>query len=262
MSNYLYNGVELPAVPKTEYPYEVIVQNNSSGDYFLMADDEAFTASADGDTVRLFPGVAYALENGEWVESVGRTNCKAIWSNHNILNEDGTLYLAASDPIPVSTFTHDPISLTLGWLVGRRIAGQRGKKIEVPEDDKTPIAYLYNGVQLPKLPEWDRGKYPYATIQSDSGNLNHIYLYVESEYMTIRVIDGAARIGYDKVRDYMYWYYQQISGEWEFQNEHTNMEAIDWWCDATDLIWANHDILNADGSVYLAASDPVPVYES
>lgn len=26
-------------------------------------------------------------------------------------------------------------------------------------------------------------------------------------------------------------------------------------------IWANHDILSEDGAVYLAASDPIPVYE-
>jgi hypothetical protein len=54
----------------------------------------------------------------------------------------------------------DKTSLTLGWLVGRRIAGQRTKQ-------KTPIAYLYNGVQLPPLPEWDREKYPYAVIVAD-----------------------------------------------------------------------------------------------
>lgn len=29
--------------------------------------------------------------------------------------------------IIVSTFTPDPVSMTMGWLVGRRIAGQRGK---------------------------------------------------------------------------------------------------------------------------------------
>ena len=34
----------------------------------------------------------------------------------------------------------------------------------LPEVQKQPVAYLYNGVRLPKLPEWDRETYPYATI--------------------------------------------------------------------------------------------------
>ena len=53
------------------------------------------------------------------------SNMLPRWSNYDIYNEDGTVYLAASDPIPVSSFTPDPSSLTMGWLVGRRIAGQR-----------------------------------------------------------------------------------------------------------------------------------------
>lgn len=101
---YLYNGVRLPGLPEWDretYPYAVIVQNNLSGDYFLMADDETFAANADGDTIRPITGVAYAIENGEWVSSVGRINCKAIWANHDILNPDGSVYLAASEPVPV-----------------------------------------------------------------------------------------------------------------------------------------------------------------
>lgn len=49
----------------------------------------------------------------------------------------------------LSTFTPDPISLTMGWIVGRRIAGQRGKYVEpdVPDvpsgvyDDTFPIEW-------------------------------------------------------------------------------------------------------------------------
>lgn len=87
-----------------------------------MGDDEKFTAGADGDTERLFPSVAYALENGEWVESVGRTNCKAIWSNHDILNSDGTLYLAASEPVPiVPTPPSAQTAFCIGEAFGRLI---------------------------------------------------------------------------------------------------------------------------------------------
>lgn len=132
--NYLYSGVPLPDIysvytPEVQElnPFAVIVRNNSTGDYFLMADDETFTANSDGDTVRPFPGVAYALENEEWVSSAGRINCKAIWANHNILNEDGTLYLAASDPVPVQPYTPNHAAMSMGFQLGAAIRTMRGK---------------------------------------------------------------------------------------------------------------------------------------
>jgi hypothetical protein len=48
-----------------------------------------------------------------------------FWTNTDILNEDGSLYLAASDPIPVGGEPIDPTSFMQGWLVGRRLAGMR-----------------------------------------------------------------------------------------------------------------------------------------
>ena len=49
-----------------------------------------------------------------------------LWTNHDIINEDGTLYQAASpDPIPVPTI--DPNSMLAGYLVGCRLRSLRGK---------------------------------------------------------------------------------------------------------------------------------------
>lgn len=72
-----------------------------------------------------------------------------IWANHDILNPDGSVYFAASYPIDAETGEEitdyglyptpvtpsepiDPTSMLLGWLVGRRIAGQRGKQQKEP----------------------------------------------------------------------------------------------------------------------------------
>lgn len=64
----------------------------------------------------------------------------------------------------------DETSMVLGWLMGRRIAGQRKKQ------EKQPIGYLYSGVTvpdvpeydssivLPKLPEWEEETYPKALL--------------------------------------------------------------------------------------------------
>jgi hypothetical protein len=125
MSNCLYNGVELPSLPewdKETYPYAVIQQLNSrwfklwvmkekpyvSGNYLHITSD-----SLTWDNY-------YAFDNtytDAWgslgaVSTASQTASSFIWSNADILNEDGTLYLAASDPIPVTTATPiDPTSL-------------------------------------------------------------------------------------------------------------------------------------------------------
>jgi hypothetical protein len=108
---YLYNGIPLPALPewdKEAYPYAVIVQNNSSGNYLFVADDEVFTAGIDGAVGRLFPGACYRYGDGAWQPySSGASNAKGVWSNRDIYYSDGveevggTLYMEASDPVPV-----------------------------------------------------------------------------------------------------------------------------------------------------------------
>lgn len=153
--NYLYNGVELPALPEydaTRYRYSFIYLRNN-GVYHFFALTSNIEYSPDGtdgnDIVTVDAGtwVQYRLYDlsGEWTffsennQYATLTTCdieagdKLIWSSHDIIDTtDNSLYLAASDPIPVggepenpTTFTPDPISMTLGWLVGRRIAGQR-----------------------------------------------------------------------------------------------------------------------------------------
>ena len=72
--------------------------------------------------------------------------------------------------------------------------------------------FLYNGVKLPALPEWDKEKYPYAAM-----NLG-------ANYGVLYLLDNALM--------------------------------------AKQFQWANFDILNEDGTLYLAASDPVPVTPS
>lgn len=164
----------------------------------------------------------------------------------------------------------DPISMTMGWLVGRRIAGQRGKK------QKEPIAYLYNGVRLPKLPEWDKEKYPYAAIECyetasgfyyrltvvskdaiyKTGNDSIILSGTEGRYWAIRdddygpendfAIDGG---------DFTSWGDSKTLSEdtaYIYYGTHV-------WSEARPL-WTNFDF-KYDGKVYISASEPIPVYE-
>ena len=137
--NYLYNGVELPAPPagwnKNSHPYALINQDPMYHNYWFRAYSDPVIVLTKGTVSGGFAdGEAEAIScelNGEdWGEPYAFTTSAytvvgEVWTNHDILNLDGTTYLAASDPIPVSSFTPDPISMTMGWLVGRRIAGQR-----------------------------------------------------------------------------------------------------------------------------------------
>lgn len=143
MANYLYNGVKLPALPewdKETYPYAYI-QDGSN----------LIPPGARAIILRVFEVPVYAIGNAvsttaatnsiTWkcpitdaVEWTGRTettyeadaSCggNAIWTNADILNMDGTLYLAASDPIPVGE-PIDKASFMQGYIVGRRLAGMR-----------------------------------------------------------------------------------------------------------------------------------------
>lgn len=117
---------------------------------------------------------------------------------------------------------------------------------------REPVAYLYNGVRLPKLPEWDREMYPFAALNFiySGENLLGAFLYClpSVEY---DVANGNRTI--------------KLGGslEWRISSSDLQWSAVDASSEVliTALDWADFDILNVDGSVYLAASNPIPVYE-
>jgi hypothetical protein len=126
MDKYLYNGIELPALPvwdKETYPCAYIIQNPTAGESWfygfwhttlpLTMKDEKTVSSTHNDFVG---GVlyAYAEDTNSWelyddtyAPIKGYTYVVAVplWTNTTMLYEDGTLYLAASDPVPVLSLT-------------------------------------------------------------------------------------------------------------------------------------------------------------
>lgn len=134
MANYLYNGVEAPALPQltaTEQETYPIAMINKNGR--LIYCSAVYDADADGRvTVSLFSTIVYDVVDGQWVkQSTYPMTFKPVWTNTDILNEDGTIYLAASEPIPVGGEPIDPTSFMQGYIVGRRLAGMRGKNPEL-----------------------------------------------------------------------------------------------------------------------------------
>jgi hypothetical protein len=182
----------------------------------------------------------------------------------------GTLYLAASDPVPVSP-PLDPTALLMGWLAGKRMAAMRGKT-DVPSGE--PIAYLYNGVQLPDINAvWtDKTAYPYAWVEAYSAepfgyaDANVAFLILASNRPTYNSTEGFVLSS--NLLQYATTDSEQVASDfgllsanvWDLSGNDTDNT---WTMEAFDgrTYWSNHDILNTDGSTYLAASEPVAVYE-
>lgn len=118
---------------------------------------------------------------------------------------------------------------------------------------KNPVAYLYNGVRLPPLPEYDKEKYPFACIAKTW--IGGYVLGVSQSATLVRDHESGVRC--DWVGPHLYCFLS-TSGKWgEFTyTEDTTGASI--YPDFS--MWANHDI-EYNGEVIVTASDPVPVYE-
>ena len=159
--------------------------------------------------------------------------------------------------------------------------GLAGKPLEFAPG-KEPVAYLYNGLKLQELPESDL---PYAYITKAgnviTGELTKAALVLSSHPIFVRDVNSITKHLLTKQPAHVEVYscdFADFDGNliqpipaWEYTNERTG-DAPDeqGWCYAWAQgimreeygLWANHDIYYADtGELYLAASDPVPVYE-
>ena len=132
------------------------------------------------------------------------------------------------------------------YFLGRRIAGQRRKQ------DRVPLAYLYNAVRLPGLPEWDKEKYPNVFMYRSVFGYRALF----SENPCYEVSDDGV------------WLICVIVGEPALQANSAGTEWEKWdtvqisrICAAASVTWANFDILDSAGNTILPASEPIPVYE-
>lgn len=127
---------------------------------------------------------------------------------------------------------------------------------------RKPTAYLYNGIRLPALPEWDRGVYPFAYITAQSGGTS-VYYYLHARSVPFTVLEGSGgTLKYLTLKGTSVITNGPILDKWD--NAFTgpvNYDNGDVEATCPDIIWTNFDICYADGTVYMAASDPVPVYD-
>lgn len=142
----------------------------------------------------------------------------------------------------------------LGYLMGRMIPRHLAK---------LPVAYLYNGVRLPKLPEWNKETHPYAVIGVRD---NSYYLIVSSielgafakgQGTFIAEENGQVWIGGTYSNEYIC-----TEGMW------TEIKGTDAKYFFYSTIWANYSVyFHVDsrggelaGTLYLPESEPVLVF--
>lgn len=158
--NYLYNGVELAALPdwdKTTYPYAIITRDSEGipvgGRLYISTERFVYV---DGVVIRpdTASGEYYfhtrdSFGMGVWFHnpSASQVSGTPFWTNTDIYMRDDTsvLYLAASEPVPVLSI--DYTAMVQGWIVGKRLAAQRRKKLPGDITDATfenGILYIKN----------------------------------------------------------------------------------------------------------------------
>lgn len=242
MAYYIYNGIKLPALPSGLNEFNYILR---SGDFYYLASAtaEEKTINAYG-TIRVSSseGIFYTFSDGAWIEN---SNDNAIgyvvWSNTDVYDSTGTLYIAATDPIPVGKPITDPLSYMAGYNWMKAMLAKRKRK---------PIGYLYGGVQLPELPEWDKETYPYAVItKAYITEYNRTLIFAESKPF----YNGEQTV-FEVGTKHLH-YTMTSEGAWQFQGEKT------WSNGGLGIIWSNTNVLYEDGTTYMQGTDPVPVYE-
>lgn len=134
-----------------------------------------------------------------------------------------------------------------------------------------PVAYLYNGVRLPKLPKivgLDAPLYEYQLIEEEGDTSDRWYQLMSTTYPCFNS-DGQMDMpnGSNSEKWGTSEYVpEEVDSGWiggtsglvgdSFYESNTAKDIP-----SSRVIWANYDILNEDGSVFLKASTPIPIYE-
>lgn len=280
---FLYNGVKLPALPewdRNRYPYAfiyIVTLDGTTGVYTLVVSGSS-VMGYDGNGI-ICPaatvGQRYTVSEDSWAAAadsddfyIKRDNLiYTVWANFDVLNSDGSVYVAASDPVPVAE--KFPLREWVGWLIASLCSRP------LPLGAREPVAYLYNGVRLPGLPEkWNPKTHPcvlivHYGITNATTTVLYFMAQVSDRDVTVSEYTG------ENIAEYIYY----NPGDIQYTVNHKKGETFTSWGDPTVLderkmfgiksvVWTNTDlVLQFDSNtgvtdeLYLSASDPIPVYE-
>ncbi|MBQ3503514.1 MAG: hypothetical protein IJA75_02275, partial [Oscillospiraceae bacterium] len=220
----LYNGVRLPDINpswtawgKTAYPYAYLIDYPSEWCLILMSATLTFNGTKYVSGSASYVSFQLNSAGTAWVyrtrgSTSGARYSTCLWASQDLLNTDGTVCLAASEPVVA--------------------------------------AYLYNGVQLPDINEvWtDTAAYPYGYLVGDPDEWSLVFMSTGLSFDGTRYVSGSA--------SYVRYKLDSAGTAWIYDGQGTTGGAA-----YPNCLWASKDLLYAGGTVCLAASEPVPVYE-
>lgn len=255
-----YNGVMLSDVSPyitEEYPDAAILRLGNTNTYYLVV------IGGEWDFVYTDNNIG-----GEWDSEQNSKNISTSVGSISITyvtTEGGSAWVKRSQD---SSTTSGSVELVGGantviWAT-----------FEIPTEDDgggeggggetgTPVAFLYNGVQLPPLPELDdekKKKYPYIVIVRTFGVITVSFSAKPAYYNTTRLggcIDF--EVGTEMIQYNWGGNYGGDEDRWVYVA--TNPTIWSEKSSYTEGVWTNTDIYKDDGTLYLAVSEPVPVYE-
>ena len=276
---YLYNGYRLPFLSFLDsYTYVVIFKTQTkytaycSSSPITIGTPTSSTATYSYTLVikatRCAPSIDTRKQN-EWSDSSAYTTDTTlsitaslgipIWSSHKITYPNGNTYIAKSNP-PAALYEgvteNDDVGFDLYSFIAGMNIGLFGNSALIDYVDANscdPVAYLYNGVRLPGLP----------VGHQNYGEYNFISKSYFGEYI-LHSADFIPSLSENKngLMDFSgYGFYSNfVLGDegWEFLERHMVTDTV--FATGTP-IWTNTDLLDSSGNLYLAASEPIPVYE-
>lgn len=121
--------------------------------------------------------------------------------------------------------------------------------------------YLYNGVELPALPDWDKEVYPYAWIDTVTMTraTHELWLVKDVDLTAFSASGTTSKKNYFKMYECLVAD-GVVPTEWTLYTSKEEMDSAS-TVSCTRTIWTNTDMSYSDGTLILAASEPVPVRE-
>lgn len=112
--------------------------------------------------------------------------------------------------------------------------------------------YVYNGVELPELPDWDHEKYPYTLIH-DYRQRGQYYLHAMTGPLHFQAPFYLQNRTGVPVK-YACWWWEGSDAKWTPIETAEVTLTVNNSLATAYAVWANYDILNEDGSLHLAKS--------
>ena len=279
-----YENVTLPDLPDYDYqsyPFAIMVLNYEldATDYYsarFFYSSRPFVYNSQSGTITNTEGVSrfcyYEVDYGTWSSeylftegspeiTIGQYDSvyQRIWTKMTMYDENGETYLLAGQVTPIPDDGKFDLK---SWLTGFVLA-LAGKPLGMGAG-KTPVAYLYNGIRLPALPEWDKVKYPYACIfnyyhDEFDGSSAYLALLPEIVHYHGTLGDGTPYTAIDQTGMVLYTF-AEFAGDTQW-NYYPDTEYYKSIIPYGDVVWANFDVVDEAGTKYLSASAPVPVYK-